>query len=85
MGEIYKSVCVVIGVAVGAYRLVDRRVDEVLMRIVNGETVIVRGKRVLYAKKIPSDKRRYRVLVVYEDGTEETFLPSKFLEAVWKT
>jgi len=66
------------------YAHVDRKVDEVLQRIANGEAVIVRGKRVLYAKKVPGG-RRYRILVVYEDGAQEAFLPSKFLETVWKT
>jgi len=72
-------------VAVGAYKSVDKRVDEVLLRIASGETVIVRGKKVLYAKKVHTGQgRRYRVLVVFEDGTQELFLPSKFLESVWK-
>jgi len=84
VGEIHKSTRIVIGVAVGAYKAVDKKVNDILMRVVNGETVIVRGKRVLCAKKVPGE-RRYRILVVYEDGTQETFLPSKFLESVWKT
>jgi len=67
------------------YKNVDKRVNELIKRIVNGETVIVKGKRVLCVKKIPSDKRRYRVLVLYEDLTQEEFLPSIFAKSVWKS
>jgi len=81
--ERYKSMHISIGVS-GAYKVVDKRVDEVLKRIVDGEVVIIHGKRVLCAKKVPGN-RRYRVLVVFEDGSQEIFLPSKFLEAIWKT
>ena len=67
------------------YKHIDKRVDEVLLKIANGETVIVRGKRAVRAEKVHTGQRRYRVLVTYEDGTQEEFLPSKFLESVWKT
>jgi len=69
----------------GKYKNVDRRVGELIKRIVNGEVVVIRGKRVLCAKKIPSEKRRYRVLVLYEDLTQEVFLPSVFVKSVWKS
>jgi len=55
----------------------DAKVEELIKAVSEGR-VYIRGKKVVAVYKIPS-RLRYKLIVVYEDGSNEELYPSDFL------
>jgi len=55
----------------------DAKVEELIKAVAEGR-VYIRGKRVTSVYKIPS-RLRYKLIIVYEDGSNEELYPSDFL------